>query len=180
MFEAGDTAFLSTVLLYHLVPGTWVKEDIVAGEDNIIPTNLQGLNVTGLEDDKPQVLVCGVGEGGSIEILNQVLSTAVIDTFTSDNLVVHGINQIIGTPSTYSYLTQAQGLQQLEALRFAGGAPSLDGAQGYTLFAPLDSAFNGTQSDLVVLNPGGVWNNHVRSLNYRLLGPSDIFYARSS
>lgn len=163
MFYADNTSFLSAVLLYHLFPGTLLQEDLVIGDQNIFATMLQGGSSANLEDHKPQVVVFGADAAGNPEIRNQALPTVVVGTYTADSLLVHEINQIIGLPGSYSYLTQYWGLMQLEALRFAGGAPSLDSACGFTLFAPTDTAFNITQSNLVITDPAAVWNNHVCS-----------------
>lgn len=162
IYNFTDTQFLSALLLYHLLPGTPLLEALAVGGAYIAPTALQGHNVTQLENDEPQVIAFAAGTNGTIEVYNQVQTTTVLNSYAYLNLSIYEVNEIIGFPGSYSYLIESYGLSDLDAMRSAGGASSLDGAQGYTLFAPLNSGFDAAKSTLSSLSPADVWNNHVR------------------
>ncbi|KIP12240.1 hypothetical protein PHLGIDRAFT_327588 [Phlebiopsis gigantea 11061_1 CR5-6] len=160
-YNSTDTQFLSALLLYHLLPGTPLLEALAVGGVYIAPTALQGHNVTQLENDEPQVIAFAAGTNGTIEVYNQVQTTTVLNSYAYLNLSIYEVNEIIGFPGSYSYLIESYGLSDLDAMRSAGGASSLDGAQGYTLFAPLNSGFDAAKATLSSLSPADVWNNHV-------------------
>ena len=111
----------------------------------------------------PQVIVCGAGFGGGILVYDQSVTTTVLETymFSNLNLTVHEVGAVIGFPGSYSHLVESNSLSELDSMRFGTGTPSLDVAQGYTLFAPSDSVFDTSGLDMSSLNPADVWNNHV-------------------
>ncbi|KIP12239.1 hypothetical protein PHLGIDRAFT_327582 [Phlebiopsis gigantea 11061_1 CR5-6] len=163
-YDPSDNTFLSALLLYHLLPGSWSQdsEALTSHANFPIPTSLNGHNVTDLQSGTHQVLVCARGADGSFAILNQVHMPTVVLTGTTSSLVIYEIDAIIGLPPSYSISTVTLALNGVEALRAVAGAPSLDNAQGYTLFAPTDAAFGfAGLSPSNITDPGQVWNNHV-------------------
>ena len=140
-YQADDPAFLVTLLLYHLARGGWLQEDLaIAPNHTTIPTMLQGHNMTFLESNEPQVLICASGPNG-IEILNQ-LSANVLETHVMGNMIVHVLDAILGIPGSYSEIVKDNGLDQFEAFRSAVGGTPLDNLSGFTAFIPIDDAQN--------------------------------------
>lgn len=162
MYHTNDTAFLSSLLQYHLAPGTWREEDLRSDMNHtIITTTLQGSHTASLESGSPQVIACGVGPRG-IEIYNQRQPTVVLATYLHDNFTVHVLNAVMAIPASYSTAMKTIGLTQIDALRIIAGGPDLDDASGFTLFAPTDDAFVSASAEVSTLSPRSVFDDHVR------------------
>ncbi|MGB6036306.1 MAG: fasciclin domain-containing protein, partial [Cryomorphaceae bacterium] len=155
---------LSDILLYHVVPGQFAFEDLVAG---------QGL-VTALGQDLEVTETGGnFFVGGSQITMNNILA---------DNGIVHVISVALAPETTRIFDVVENSLDHtiLEAALIAtgldvtlAGPPSFPYfANNFTLFAPTDAAFEALPSGLIdalLANPEGtltdVLENHVVSGN---------------
>ena len=155
------TRFLSSVLLYHLAPGQWQISSFVGGAGNmVIPTMLQGRNLSFLEDNDPQVMACGIDING-IEIYNQQASTFVQASMQFQHVTIHVIGQVIGIPGTFSFLVGDAGLSSFVALKNASGVTDFDEQVGMTAFVPDDNAFAIANNETGPMDPSVLLNNHV-------------------
>lgn len=161
IYQPDSTEFLGALLLYHLVDGTYNVGDLGSGPNHtIITTSLQGHNVAFLEGDESQVIACGHSVAG-FEIYNQLTTTAVISTTTFQHVTIHTLNAIIGIPGTYTFAAGLVDMTQFQTLQQSAGAAPVENAHGITIFAPEDTAFNTSKSQLANVSPEALFGNHV-------------------
>ncbi|KAJ3528385.1 hypothetical protein NM688_g8006 [Phlebia brevispora] len=160
-FEANDTAYLASLLLYHLIPGAWTSDDLGVGLNHtVVPTTLEGRNLSFLESDEAQSIAMGYSVN-AVEIYNQYQTTTTQVSFEFGNLTIYTINSIIGIPGPFSFGTNFLGLNQFAILQNSSGSPELDNQHGLTVFAPSDQAFDAVRSQLSSLSPADVFANHI-------------------
>lgn len=162
-YQPDSTQFLGALLLYHLVEGTWSEKDLGTGPNHtILTTSLQGHSVSFLEADRSQVIACGSSVAG-FEIFNQLTTTAVISTATFEHVTIHTIDAIIGIPGTYAFAAGLVEMAQFLSVQQAAGAAAVANARGISVFAPVNSAFNGSDitAKLSSVSPLALYNNHV-------------------
>ena len=161
-FFANNTQFLSSLLLYHLLDGTWTEDQLTGSlPDSIMPTFLQGNDIVFLEDNSPQMMVGAVTPNG-FEVLNQQQPTFVLQTLQYEHVTVQVINAIIGIPGPFTATINAVGLAQLATLQAAAGFDTdLDTTLGLTVFAPLDDAFTAAHDEIFNATATSLFTNHV-------------------
>ncbi|KAJ3535182.1 hypothetical protein NM688_g7014 [Phlebia brevispora] len=160
-YDDSDTDFLGALLLYHLVPGAWNEGDLGSGPNHTIMTSsLQGHGMSELEGDESQVIACGHSVAG-FEIYNQLTTTAVISTSTYGHVTIHTLNAIIGIPGAYTFAASLVAMSSFQQLQQSANAAPIENAHGITIFAPVDTAFNDTKTQLSSLSPAALFDNHV-------------------
>lgn len=138
-----DPEGLSDILLYHVVPGALMAEDVVAADSL---TTVQGEDIA--------VTV----EGESVMVNNATVTTANIETA---NGIIHVIDAVILPPSLAEAETDdlpdivetavaAGTFETLVAAADAAGlVETLQGAGPFTVFAPTDEAFAALGEDTI-------------------------------
>ena len=135
---------LSDVLLFHVVPGRYMGSD-VAATDSLTPAQGDDLSVTVNADGEifvngAQVIAADIpAKNGVIHVINRVLVPRDLEIPT------------VATPvATQNLPTIAEALREdgrftnlLGALEATGLAETFGATGDYTLFAPVDSAFEG-------------------------------------
>ncbi|KAI0688250.1 hypothetical protein BC835DRAFT_324660 [Cytidiella melzeri] len=157
-YQPDNTSFLSSLLLYHLAEGSWTQDQLV-GVDTIIVTSLVGDAVT-LENDSPQVMVCGSTANG-FEILNQRTTTHVLQAYEYDYITVQVVNAIIGMPGSSSFAVSDVNAEHFAALQTSAGLNTLDTDVGMTVFVPTDDAFLAENPQTTTSTPLSLFNNHI-------------------
>ncbi|PSR75400.1 hypothetical protein PHLCEN_2v9158 [Hermanssonia centrifuga] len=160
-YQSDDTNFLGALLLYHLLPGTFLLADLGSGPNHtIVTTSLQGHSESFLENDESQVIACGSSVAG-FEIYNQLTTTAVLSTTTFGHVTIHTLNAIIGMPGTYTFGENLLDISSFDSVRSSAGVQPIENSHGITIFAPEDGAFTNAKSQLSSTSPQAVFNNHV-------------------
>ncbi len=160
-YQSDDTNFLGALLLYHLLPGTFLLADLGSGPNHTIVTaSLQGHSESFLENDESQVIACGSSVAG-FEIYNQLTTTAVLSTTTFGHVTIHTLNAIIGMPGTYSFGENLLDISSFDSVRSSAGVQPIENSHGITIFAPEDGAFTNAKSQLSSTSPQAIFNNHV-------------------
>jgi uncharacterized surface protein with fasciclin (FAS1) repeats len=132
-----DTELLTSVLLYHVAPGFFGSDNVIASVGSSIPSlNGKLLDVT--------------NNGGSL----QVAGASIIATdFLATNGVVHVIDQVILPGPIADIVQTAKGAgifnTLLAAVEAAGLTDALKGDGPFTVFAPTDDAFAAIDSEVL-------------------------------
>ncbi|MCL4878337.1 MAG: fasciclin domain-containing protein [Anaerolineae bacterium] len=127
-----NQSLLTSVLLYHVVPGTVKSGDIVAANTVLYPDTANGSRIR-VEY-----------KGGNVLINNAKVSAADIE---ASNGVIHVIDTVLLPPPTITDVLGATTTINgefsilMDALSAAGLQDALKGAGPYTLFAPTNRAF---------------------------------------
>ena len=163
----GDTDLLTRVLQYHVVPGSRITSDQIAG----------GETLTTLEGGTVDITV----ESGSVFVNGIPVTTVDIQT---ENAVIHLIDGVLlqntnvveraTVTEAFSILVDLVGEAGLAS---ALSGPGPDGEDGLTVFAPTNDAFlaaldangNGT------IDAGEIPSNAADILQYHVL--DDVFFA---
>ncbi|KAJ3321126.1 hypothetical protein HDV06_004579 [Boothiomyces sp. JEL0866] len=129
-FQA-DTALLTSILTYHVIPGVAYDPAKVTDTDTFAVT-AQGEVVEAIKSNGSVTLEYGYN----------TLSTVTASIPTS-NGIVHVVDTVLIPPTSASKTATAAGLTNLvNALVQVGLVDTLDAAQNITIFAPLNSAFD--------------------------------------
>jgi len=125
----GDSNTLDDLLKYHVVAGTFRASDLTDGQ-----------TLTALNGDELNVMV----DGGDVFVEGVKVGTADV---SASNGVVHIMDGVLLTPVDIIDAAGLLGFSQLAAaLSTAGLVDDLQAAGPFTVFAPTDVAFNGTDT----------------------------------
>ncbi len=124
---------LEDLLLYHVL-GSSVPAGAIADGNNFVTT----LSTTGPDDTALSALVDLTG--GTVTV-NSDATVVVPDVFAT-NGVVHAIDSVLAYQSIVDFTVKADGVSELEAAVTAAGlVPTLQGDGPFTVFAPINAAF---------------------------------------
>ena len=154
-----NTALLDEVLAYHVVPGAFPAESILALEGALIGTTLPGATLTPsvMDDDTVMIQDAAVidvdlfASNGIIHVIDSVLVPSVEEMNDEDdaNIAEEEMAPTAGTFTIASFVVDASQREEaefsilLDAVETADQAVlnALDGPGPYTVFAPTDAAF---------------------------------------
>ncbi|CAE6423153.1 unnamed protein product [Rhizoctonia solani] len=143
---SSNTALLTSILSYHIVEGRYNASDF-AREPNhtIVRTYLTNSSLVNLEGGKGQVLVIERDDGNDNDV-NILFADDDVDverTATYENLIIHVVDDVLTPPGTISEVARELELSGLpSALQTTNLLAPLEAAQGITIFAPTNQAFN--------------------------------------
>jgi len=124
---------LKDLLLYHVL-GSSVPAGAIGAGNNFVTT----LSTTGPDDNALSALVDLTG--GTVTV-NSDATVVVPDVFAT-NGVVHAIDKVLAYQSIVDFTVKADGVSELEAaVTTAGLVTTLQGDGPFTVFAPVNSAF---------------------------------------
>ncbi|CCO29631.1 Transforming growth factor-beta-induced protein ig-h3 OS=Mus musculus GN=Tgfbi PE=2 SV=1 [Rhizoctonia solani AG-1 IB] len=168
---SSNTNLLASILSYHIVEGHYNVSDF-AREPNhtIVRTYLTDPSLVSLEGGRGQVLVIERDDGNDNDV-NILFADDDVDvqrTTTYENLIIHVVDDVLTPPGTISQTAREEDdfSQLAGALQTANLLAPLEAAQGITIFAPTNDAF---QAALAALGSqaqnasviGAVLANHV-------------------
>lgn len=131
--DAVSDEALSDLLLYHVL-GASVPSGRIASGNNFVTT----LSTSG-PDDKALSLLVDLSD--ATVSLNDDATVVVADVY-ANNGVVHAIDKVLAYQSIVDFTVKADGVSELEAAVTAAGlVPTLQGDGPFTVFAPVNAAF---------------------------------------
>ncbi|CAE6415200.1 unnamed protein product [Rhizoctonia solani] len=143
---SSNTNLLTSILSYHIVEGHYNASDF-AREPNhtIVRTYLTDPSLVNLEGGRGQVLVIERDDGNDNDV-NILFADDDVDiqrTITYQNLIVHVVDDVLTPPGTISQTAREEDdfSQLAGALQTANLLAPLEAAQGITIFAPTNDAF---------------------------------------
>ena len=163
MVDALPPATLESILRYHMLPGSITGPDLLAGGDSLTTSLVQDGTTLALPLDKTN----GLRVTDSIGRVGIVGLTDV----PNDNGVFHVVDRVLLPPELLTVLQTVQSNPE----RFQGLVnninPALttalnDPTASYTLFAPVNAAFEAAETVLLPLAP----NQIEAALRYHVLG----------
>ncbi|MEM6769697.1 MAG: fasciclin domain-containing protein, partial [Bacteroidota bacterium] len=136
---------LSALLLYHVV-GAGIPAGAIASGDNFVAS----LSETGPDDAALSLLV---NQTDGAVTINGDASVVIADVFTS-NGIIHAVDKVLTQQSIVDFATKAEGLSTLATnLVDAGLVGTLSDAGPFTVFAPVNSAFEAIEETVRGLSP---------------------------
>ncbi|KAJ1307765.1 hypothetical protein OPQ81_001852 [Rhizoctonia solani] len=149
---SSNVGLLTSILSYHVVDGHYNASDFAREPGHtIVRTYLTNSSLVNLEGGKAQVLVVERDDGNDndVKILFADDDVDVQRTVTYENLIVHVVDDVLTPPGTISQTAAKAELTAVAgALQSANLIGPLEAAQGITIFAPTNQAFNAAVASL--------------------------------
>merc|ERR1712032_58800 len=150
VFSNPDGNLLSQILLNHVVPGAITSENLEESADTYASTLATGPN------DSAISIYANTADGVRFNGVSSVALADVIGT----NGIIHAVDAVIDVPTVVTFAAANPNFTSLvAALAEADGSeadpmliPTLSGEGPFTVFAPLNSAFD------TLLNSNPAWN----------------------
>lgn len=166
MVTALPASTLESILLYHVLPGTFTGPQLVAGGAS--------QNTSLVQNGATLALALGTANQ-SLRVTDSIGRVGVVGLtdVPNDNGTFHVIDRVLMPPGLLTVLQTVQSNpERFSQLSAAASAPALvtalNGAGPFTLFAPIDEAFKAT--DVAALLPTLVPNQTDALLKYHVLG----------
>jgi uncharacterized surface protein with fasciclin (FAS1) repeats len=166
MVDALPASTLESILLYHVLPGTFTGPQLLAGGAS--------QNTSLVQNGATLALALGTANQ-SLRVTDSIGRVGVVGLtdVPNDNGTFHVIDRVLMPPGLLTVLQTVQSNpERFSALSAAASAPALvtalNGAGPFTLFAPIDEAFRAT--DVAALLPTLVPNQTDALLKYHVLG----------
>ncbi|MFT7121766.1 MAG: transforming growth factor-beta-induced protein [Neolewinella sp.] len=141
---------LTALLLYHVV-GVAIPAGDIASGDNFVAS----LSATGPGESTLSLLVNQTA--GAVTINGD--ATVVVANVFANNGVIHAIDKVLAPQSIVDFATKAEGLSSLAgALTGANLVSVLSGDGPFTVFAPVNSAFEAAADVIATLSAEQVTN----------------------
>ncbi|KAG0143879.1 hypothetical protein CROQUDRAFT_65692 [Cronartium quercuum f. sp. fusiforme G11] len=160
--STNNTADLTAVLKYHVLPGTLNSSALPTSGHAIVRSSLGGQPYVNLPANDTQVLVFAGNQNAPFTVIEPTRNITVTNTTQVGNLQLAVIPTALTIPGTVG--TVAASLSELSSLvsTVNGASPQLlaqlDQTPGLTIFAPINSALSGTAN---VSNFQAVLLNHL-------------------
>jgi uncharacterized surface protein with fasciclin (FAS1) repeats len=169
MVDALPASTLESILLYHVLPGTFTGPQLLAGGAS------QNSQNTSLEQNGAKLALALGTANQSLRITDSIGRVGIVGLtdVPNDNGTFHVIDRVLMPPGLLTVLQTVQSNpERFSQLSAAASAPALvtalNGAGPFTLFAPIDEAFRAT--DVAALLPTLVPNQTDALLKYHVLG----------
>jgi uncharacterized surface protein with fasciclin (FAS1) repeats len=166
MVDALPASTLESILLYHVLPGTFTGPQLLAGGAS--------QNTSLVQNGATLALALGTANQ-SLRVTDSIGRVGVVGLtdVPNDNGTFHVIDRVLMPPGLLTVLQTVQSNpERFSQLSAAASAPALvtalNGAGPFTLFAPIDEAFRAT--DVAALLPTLVPNQTDALLKYHVLG----------